>query len=163
MRLQLIESTIESIRAEPTKVKAGHKKLKAHYEAQDAFNGWDNYKKPGGWALCHYDSERIVAADKDSMERRKTVKAIRYALHRWSTEAQRKASGGKPKAFPKAVQKVIAAYEKNLVVIHNGGALGFAVKWDVDPMDPAKVYVRGESMEKQWHDSLEAKELPTKQ
>lgn len=162
MRLQLIERTITAIQKDPKKIKAGHKKLKRHYEAQEAFNGWDKYKVPGGWALCHYDSQKIIAADAESGKRRQAVKAVRYALHRWSTEAQVKANGGEPKKFAKDVADVIRKYKDDLVVIHNGGPMGFTVKWDVDPMDPSKVYVRGESMEQQWEDSIDAKELPTK-
>ena len=122
--------------------------------------------------LCHYDTQKIVRVDDETAARRKAVKAIRYALYRWRTEArvdalieQQKAAKEKPRKPNKMEPehaKTVAKYAKQLVVIHNGVPLGFAEKWDVDPMDPSKVYVRGEGVQKQWDDEARAaaKELP---
>lgn len=181
MRIELIEKAFAQLAKNPEKAKAGHRKLAATYEGQPAFTGWENYKKPylgddenPGWALCHYDSAKAVKIDGKVTERRKQVKAVRYALYRWRTQErvaaqiegqkERKEKPRKPNKMEKAHAKIAAEFGKNLAVIHNGGAFGFAVKWDVDPMDPTKVYVRGESVEQQWDEEAEyaAKDLPLK-
>jgi len=182
MRTELIERAFQALSAGPEKAKKGHQKIAALYSAQNPFTGWENYKKKLihvtdkspelGWALCHYDSGKIIPIDGDAKKRRKVVKDIRYALYRWRTQERvdaliqgQKDRGETPRdrnPLSDEQVEIVKRYEGNLAVIHNGGAFGFAIQWDVDPVDPSKVYVRGSSVEKQWDEDAEAsaKELP---
>lgn len=166
MKVELLERTFAAIANNPENVMKGHARVKEHYERQDSFSGWDKYKsRNGGWGLCAYDTGRIVPIDDRFKERRNAAKAVRYALYRAQTfaNAHPGTSESKLKKMkpPASIMKLTEGPLESVVAISLGGIQGFAIKWDVDPIDPTKCYARGESVEKQWEQEVVATDLPS--